>query len=83
MQDLVKHVVQPIVSHPDAIAIKAVEGESVLMLELSVHPEDRPLFEGDNDVNLRAIRNVLSAAAGSRKATIELVALGDEGAGEE
>jgi len=83
MQDLVKHVVEPIVSHPDAIVIKAVEGESVLMLELSVHDEDRSLFEGDNDVNLRAIRNILSAAAGSRKATIELVALGDEGTGEE
>ena len=73
MEPLVRHLVEPIVSHPDAVSIQTVEGEAVVMLELVVHPEDRERVDGDRGRTLRAIRNVLSAAAGSRKATLELV----------
>ena len=73
MQDLIRHLVEPVVTHPDAIKISAVEGDAVLMLEMSVHPDDQGLFEGDNDTNLRAVRSILSAAAGGRKATLDLV----------
>ena len=73
MEPLVRHLVEPIVSHPDAVSIQTVEGEAVVMLELVVHPEDRERVDGDRGRTLRAIRNVLSAAAGSRKATLDLV----------
>jgi hypothetical protein len=73
LEPLVRHLVEPIVSHPDAISIQAVEGEAVVMLELVVHPDDRDRVDGDRGRTLRAIRNVLSAAAGSRKATLDLV----------
>ena len=72
-ETLVRHLVEPIVKHPDAISLQTVEGEAVVMIELVVHPDDRARVEGDKGRTLRAIRNVLSAAAGSRKATLDLV----------
>jgi predicted RNA-binding protein YlqC (UPF0109 family) len=74
MEALVRHLVEPIVSNPDDVSIQTVEGEAVVLLELVVHPDDRDRVEGDKGRTLRAIRNVLSAAAGSRKATVDLVA---------
>lgn len=72
-ESLVRHLVEPIVENPKDISLQIVEGESVVMLELVVHPDDRARVEGDKGRTLRAIRNVLSAAAGSRKATLDLV----------
>ena len=62
-------------SNPDAVEISAVEGDDVLLLKLSVADEDRELFEEER--NMRAIRSIVSAAAGSQKASVELVS-GDE-----
>lgn len=73
MEPLVRHLVTPIVDHPGDVSIQAVEGEAVVMLELVVHADDRARVEGDKGRTLRAIRNILSAAAGSRKATLDLV----------
>ena len=73
MESLVRHLVEPIVSHPGEVRLQTVEGEAVVMLELVVHPDDRVRVEGDKGRTLRAIRNILSAAAGSRKATLDLV----------
>jgi predicted RNA-binding protein YlqC (UPF0109 family) len=73
MEALVRHLVVPIVRHKDAVDLKTVEGESVVMMELVVHPDDKERVDGDKGRTLRAIRNVLSAAAGSRKATLDLV----------
>jgi predicted RNA-binding protein YlqC (UPF0109 family) len=73
MESLVRHLVEPIVRHKDAVNLKTVEGEAVVMMELVVHPDDKDRVDGDKGRTLRAIRNVLSAAAGSRKATFDLV----------
>jgi len=72
-EGLVRHIVESIVRHPNDVSVQAVEGESVVVLELVVNPEDRPIVEGDRGRTLRAIRNLLSAAAGGRKATLDLV----------
>lgn len=72
-ESLVRHLVESIVSHPNDVSVQAVEGEAVVVLELVVHPDDRAVVEGDRGRTLRAIRNLLSAAAGSRKATLDLV----------
>ena len=73
METLVRHLVEPIVNYPEEVSLQTVEGEAVVLLELVVHPDDRERVEGDKGRTLRAIRNVLSAAAGSRKATLDLV----------
>lgn len=73
MQALVLHLVRPLVKHPDEIRIQTVEGEAVVTLEMTVHADDRAIFDEDGGRTLRAIRNVISAAAGQRKATLDLV----------
>jgi predicted RNA-binding protein YlqC (UPF0109 family) len=87
MEALVRHLVESIVTHPTEVQVQTVEGEAVVMLELIVHPDDKAAVEGDRGRTLRAIRNLLSAAAGSRKATLELVdqfgAADEVGSGEE
>ncbi len=82
MEALVRHLVEPIVSHADAVSLNLIEGEAVVALELRVHDDDRAAVEGEKGRTLRSIRAVLSAAAGKRKATLDL--LGPEGgAGDE
>ncbi len=83
MEPLVRHLVEPLVVHKDAVSLQTVEGEAVVMLELVVHPDDKALVEGDKGRTLRAIRNVISAAAGSRKATLDLVDAHGRADGEE
>ncbi len=73
MVDLVNHLVRPIVAHPEQVSVQAVEGEAVVILELVVHPDDRARLEADDGRTLRALRTVLSAAAGQRKASLDLV----------
>lgn len=73
MEPLVRHLVEPLVANPDAISIRELEGEAALIIELVVHPDDRETVEGDKGRTLRSIRNVISAAAGHRKATLDLV----------
>lgn len=81
MIDLVHHLVGPIVQSPDAVAVEAIEGEASVILELSVHPDDHRAVRGYEGRTLRAIRTIVSAAAGKRRATVDLVGeqpLGDE-----
>jgi len=76
MESLVRHLVEPIVANPDDVSVRVVEGDAVTLFELSVHPDDRELLEADRGKTLRSIRNILSAAAGRQKASLDLV---DEG----
>ena len=78
MVDLVKHLVSPIVQHPDDVVVSVVEdGEAAMILELAVHEDDYDRVDGERGRTLRAVRTVLSAAAGRKKATLDLVAAGD------
>jgi predicted RNA-binding protein YlqC (UPF0109 family) len=83
MRDLVLHLVQPIVDHPEEVKVQVVEGEATVMLEMTVHADDRAKVEGEDGRTLRSIRNVLSAAAGKRKATLDLVEEHSKAASEE
>jgi predicted RNA-binding protein YlqC (UPF0109 family) len=70
---LVTHLVKGLVSKPDQVAVNTVEGEASVLLELSVAPEDIGRVKGPDGETLRSLRTVLSAAAGDRKAILELV----------
>ena len=73
MKALVEHLVKHIVSRPEQVRVNAVEGEASLLLELSVHPADLAAVKGAEGQTIAAVRTVLSAAAGRRKAVLELV----------
>jgi len=81
MEALVRHLIDPFIKHADAVDLNVVEGDAAYILELTVHDEDRPTFTEDDGRVLRHVRTILSAAAGSKKATIELV--GDDAGGAE
>lgn len=79
MRELAEHMLRPIVAHPDHLQLQVIEGEASVVIEAIVHADDRTSLESDDGRTLRAIRTVLSAAAGRQKATFDLVdAFADE-----
>ena len=72
-QALVGFVARSLVTHPDDVRVNQVEGEAVVMVELSVHDDDVARIIGPNGRTIRAIRQVLFAATGKRKAVLELL----------
>lgn len=83
MEGLVRHLVTPFVDHPEDVQVKVVEGEAALILEMSLHEADRHLLTDEDGRTLRHVRTVLNAAAGSRKATLDLLDADALGASEE
>lgn len=77
MEALVRHLIEPLVAHPEAIQINDAGGEASIILELTVHEDDREVFEENEGRALRHVRTLLSAAAGRKKATIELAGDGE------
>jgi len=73
MEALVRHLLEPIFTHADELEIQEVDTDSVLIIEVVAHEEDAAVLTDDDGRNLRSVRSILSAAAGSRKATVELV----------
>lgn len=73
MEDLATHLVKHIVQHPDEVQAKVVEGDATVIVEMMVHPDDEGVVTGEGGRTLRAINTILSAAAGRRKATLDLV----------
>jgi predicted RNA-binding protein YlqC (UPF0109 family) len=81
MEALIRHLVEPAVANPEAVDIQAVEGDDVLLLTVSVDAADREIL--DDDRTMRSIRTIVSAAAGSQKASVQLAEDEDEDADED
>lgn len=81
MEDLIRHLVEPAVTNPEAVSISAVEGDDVLLLKVSVDEADHEIIADDR--TMRSIRTIVSAAAGSTKASVELVDEAEEDAAED
>ena len=73
MEQLVGFLARGLVSRPDDVRVHAIAGETVMIVELYVHPDDVARIEGPEGRTLRAIRQVLAASSGQRKAMLELV----------
>ncbi len=80
MIELVRHMVKGLVSDASAVDVTTVEGESSLLIELRVAPADLDRVKGPDGETLRALRTVLSAGAGQRRAVLELIEPGTTGA---
>ena len=76
MTDLIEHLVRPLLSYPDDLQISLTEGESMVLIEMSINPEDIDVIRGQNNERLQAIRYLLSAAGGPLKPTLELIEAG-------
>lgn len=73
MSELVRFLVKHLVRYPEEVRVNEVQGEASILLELAVHADDVERVKGPDAETLRAIRTVLSAASGRRKAVLELI----------
>ena len=73
MEALLNHLGKPIVAHPDSVKVQIVESEDVTILEFIVHEDDYERLKEGGGRTLRSIRNIISAAAGKNRASVDLV----------
>ncbi len=73
MEKLVAFLAKGLVSQPDQVQVGIVEGQSVNIVELTVHDSDVERIVGEDGAILSAMRQVLSASAGRHKTMLELV----------
>jgi predicted RNA-binding protein YlqC (UPF0109 family) len=78
MVALLRHLLGGIVKHPGAVEIREIEGDASVLYELSVDDSDLDAVRGPDGETLRAIRTVLSASSGERRAVLELIEPGAE-----
>jgi uncharacterized protein len=63
MKELVEAIAKALVDNPDAVQVRAIEGEQVTMFELRVHPSDLGKVIGRQGRTARAIRTILTAVS--------------------
>ena len=75
MKQLVEMIVQALVDSPDQVRINETAGESIVILEISVAPEDVGKVIGKEGRIANAIRTVVKAAAAKhdKKVTVEIM----------
>jgi predicted RNA-binding protein YlqC (UPF0109 family) len=62
MKELVEDIAKALVDHPEAVQVRAVEGEQVTVLELRVDPVDLGKVIGRQGRTAKSIRTILGAA---------------------
>ncbi|HEV2299242.1 MAG TPA: KH domain-containing protein [Candidatus Acidoferrales bacterium] len=62
MKELVEAIAKALVDHPEEVAVKAIEGEQVTILELRVAPGDLGKVIGRQGRTAKSIRTLLGAA---------------------
>ena len=67
MKELLKHMVQELVDHPDEVEIEEMTGDKVTTLELRVAPDDLGKVIGRRGRTAGAMRVILSASATKQK----------------
>ena len=67
MKELIKHIVQALVDHPEQVEISEVEGKQSTVLEIKVAKEDIGKIIGKQGRTAQAIRTILNAASAKAK----------------
>lgn len=75
MKELVEYITSALVDQPDAIKIDESEEDGMITVELRVAKEDLGKVIGKQGRTARAIRSLLSAAAGkeNKRARLEIL----------
>jgi uncharacterized protein len=79
MKELVDYLVRALVDHPEQVDLTETQGDNGVALELKVAPDDLGKIIGKHGNTINAIRNVVQAAAASRKMRARLDVLGANG----
>lgn len=62
MKELIESIAKALVDKPEAVTVRAVEGEQITVLELKVDPTDLGKVIGKQGRTARSIRTILGAA---------------------
>jgi predicted RNA-binding protein YlqC (UPF0109 family) len=77
MQDLVEYIVKALVDNPEEVRVNRIEGETVVIFEVEVAPEDLGKIIGRQGRIANALRTIVKAAASRqdkrKKATVEIL----------
>ena len=75
LRGLTLQMAQAVVNRPDRVRVEAVEGASVILLELSVDPEDMGRVIGKEGRVANAMRTLLhaSAAKEGKRVNLEII----------
>tara|TARA_B100000700_G_C14482538_1_gene595797 strand:+ start:198 stop:440 length:243 start_codon:yes stop_codon:yes gene_type:complete len=75
MKSLVEMIVKSLVDYPDEVSINETSGESIMILEINVSPDDVGKVIGKEGRIANAIRTVVKAAAAKldKKVTVEIL----------
>jgi uncharacterized protein len=75
MRELVEFIAKALVDQPEAVQVRAIEGEQTLVLEVKVAPDDVGKVIGKQGRIVNALRTVVKAAAvrTGKRVTIEIV----------
>ena len=75
MKNLVESIVKSLVDHPGDVIISETAGESIVILEISVAPDDVGKVIGKEGRIANAIRTIVKAAAAKldKKVTVEIL----------
>jgi hypothetical protein len=79
MKELVEYLVRSLVDRPEEVALEEIAKDNAVTLELKVASEDLGKIIGKHGNTINAIRNVLQAAAASRKLRARLDVIGANG----
>ncbi|MEN8231283.1 MAG: KH domain-containing protein [Thermodesulfobacteriota bacterium] len=75
MKELIHYIATALVDHPDQIQIKETEQDDSIIIELTVAKEDLGKVIGKQGRTARAMRSLLSAAAGkvNKRSRLEIM----------
>ena len=75
MEELIQYIAAALVDHPDQIRIKETEQDDTIVIELTVAKEDLGKVIGKQGRTARAMRSLLSAAAGkiNKRSRLEIM----------
>jgi predicted RNA-binding protein YlqC (UPF0109 family) len=74
IKDMVEYVVKALADHPESVSVSESLGESVIMIELSVAPDDMGRIIGRKGRTINAIRSLarILGAKEEKKVSVEI-----------
>jgi hypothetical protein len=75
MKELIHYIATALVDHPDQVQIKETEQDDTIIIELTVAKEDLGKVIGKQGRTAKAMRSLLSAAAGkiNKRSRLEIM----------
>lgn len=75
MEELITHIAQAIVTKPEQVRVRTIDGEQTTVIELRVAKEDLGKVIGKGGSTAKAMRHIMAAASTKigRRALLEII----------